>query len=291
MTIGPIGNILLVGFIVKSLVEKYNDSDTSPISKYIKDSTDLVKDSNKLKNINQNINIYKPYLIYLFILAAIILNFVSDKNTDVLLDGILKNSAESDKINFKNIYIIILLLFLTAIPVFLEHSLGIFLIIIPILIFMLCYWNSNINTNDSENPNENNKTQYIIYNVIGLLIVANLCFNVSYIYSIKSGIDKTNTLWYRISIFGMFVLFCFPLFCFINIFLPRDIKRFNSNDKNNNDYFNTYTNIIKILIIIIIGLLCVILLSLYKFFKKNNNNNSSDMKKSNSPRPNEVPRT
>lgn len=278
MTIGPIGNILLVGFIVKSLVEKYNDSDTSPISDYIKDSTALVKNSDKLKKINQNINIYKSDLIYLFILAAIILNFVSDKNTDVLLDGILKNSAESDKINFKNIYIIILLLFLTAIPVFLEHSLGIFLIIIPILIFMLCYWNSNINTNDSENPNENNNTQYIIYNVIGLLIVANLCFNVSYIYYIKSGIDKTNTLWYRISIFGMFM---FVLFCFINIFLPRDIKRFNSNDKNNNDYFNTYTNIIKILIIIIIGLLCVILLS-YKFPKKNNNNNSSNIKKSNS---------
>tara|TARA_Y100000385_G_scaffold103666_1_gene107187 strand:- start:732 stop:1427 length:696 start_codon:yes stop_codon:yes gene_type:complete len=176
---------------------------------------------------------------------------------------------------------------LTGLSIYFKQRINLLLVIFPIIIFFLCVYNSKDRLEKLADPinmfliqpfnkitstvikpvvdigeiNEIKKTeeiQHTIYNFIIFLILFVLFYNFYEIFSIVINISTVDSK-YAVSIvtiqYAIITIFLFlGLFLISSIFIflsGKNVKRFNPDDKTNNDYFDSFTSIILIFIIII----------------------------------------
>ena len=238
---------------------------------------------NSSKRLKENV-----IFTYICIIALIGAVYISSEGQNLMWDGIFKKSAQDDKISFKKVYLIILYMYLlTGLSIYFKQRINLLLVILPIIIFFLCNYNSKDRLERLADPinmfliqpfnkitstvikplvdvgeiNEIKKTeeiQHTIYNFIIFLILFILCYNFYEIFSIVINISTVDSK-YAVSIvtiqYAIITIFLFlGLFLISSIFIflsGKNVKRFNPDDKTNNDYFDSFTSIILIFIIII----------------------------------------
>lgn len=269
---------------------------------------------NSSKRLKENV-----IFTYICIIALIGAVYISSDGQNLMWDGIFKKSAQDDKISFKKVYLIILYMYLlTGLSIYFKQRINLLLVILPIIIFFLCNYNSKDRLERLADPinmfliqpfnkitstvikplvdvgeiNEIKKTeeiQHTIYNFIIFLILFILCYNFYEIFSTVINISTVDSK-YALSIvtiqYAIITIFLFlGLFLISSIFIflsGKNVKRFNPDDKTNNDYFDSFTSIILIFIIIIQILLTLAYLVIAFLYESGNLKSSRDFVKNGS---------
>ncbi len=243
---------------------------------------------------------------YFFIIVLIGAVHMSKEGQNLIWDGIFAPENDKHKISFKKVYLIILFMYLlTGLSIYFNQRINLLLVIFPIIIFFLCVYNSKDRLERLADPinmfliqpfnkitstvikpvvdvgeiNEIKKTeeiQHTIYNFIIFLILFVLFYNFYEIFSIVINISTVDvkyvvsirTIQYIImAIF--FFLGGFLIYSFIIFLSGKNVKRLNTDDETNNDYFDSFTSIILIFIIVIQILLTIGFLIKILFYSKN----------------------
>jgi len=277
-------------------------------NKYISETerTELFKKQWKvLQNSSEKLkgNVIFTYFFIIVLIGAV---HMSQEGQNLIWDGIFAPENDKHKISFKKVYLIILFMYLlTGLSIYFNQRINLLLVIFPIIIFFLCVYNSKDRLERLADPinmfliqpfnkitstvikpvvdvgeiNEIKKTeeiQHTIYNFIIFLILFVLFYNFYEIFSIVINISTVGskyvlsirTIQYIImAIF--FFLGGFLIYSFIIFLSGKNVKRLNTDDETNNDYFDSFTSIILIFIIVIQILLTIGFLIKILFYSKN----------------------